>query len=117
VSFSISKVGDAASRCNAALRARWPEATVLIYGHLGDGNIHIVVHMKEMQPEKVREIQDMVYQITGELHGSVSAEHGIGSKKLAVIGRTRTPAELAAMKAIKIGLDPNWILNPGKVLV
>ena len=73
--------------------------------------------MKEMPSEKVQEIQDLVYRITGDLHGSVSAEHGIGIKKLAVIGRTRTSSELAAMKAIKLGLDPNWILNPGKVLI
>lgn len=117
VSFSISKVGEAATRCESALRSLWPDATILIYGHLGDGNIHIVVHMQEMPPEKVRNIQNVVYQITGDLHGSVSAEHGIGSKKLAVIGRTRTSAELTAMRSIKLGLDPNWILNPGKVLI
>jgi FAD/FMN-containing dehydrogenase len=116
VSFAVSRVGEAATRCDAALRQRWPAATVLIYGHLGDGNIHIVVHMQEMPPEKVRTIQEVVYQITGELQGSVSAEHGIGSKKLHVIGRTRSPAELAAMKAIKTALDPRGILNPGKIL-
>jgi FAD/FMN-containing dehydrogenase len=116
ISFSVSKVGEAATRCDRALRARWPEATVLIYGHLGDGNIHIVVHMQEMPPEKVKAIQAVVYEITGELHGSVSAEHGIGIKKLGAIGKTRTPAELSAMRAIKAALDSKNILNPGKVL-
>jgi FAD/FMN-containing dehydrogenase len=90
VSFTVSQVGEAASRCEVALRTRWPEATVLIYGHLGDGNIHIVVHMPEMPPAKVKSIQEVVYNITGDLHGSVSAEHGIGLKKLAVIGKTRS---------------------------
>jgi FAD/FMN-containing dehydrogenase len=72
--------------------------------------------MQEMPPEKVNAIQAMVYEITGELQGSVSAEHGIGLKKLGVIGKTRSPAELLAMKAIKTALDSKNILNPGKVL-
>ena len=58
----------------------------------------------------------MLFRSTGEMHGSVSAEHGIGSKKLRVLGLTRTPADLAAMRAIKLALDPLWILNPGKLL-
>jgi FAD/FMN-containing dehydrogenase len=116
ISFTVSRVGEAASRCDAALRERWPEATVLIYGHLGDGNIHIVVHMSDMPPDKVRAIQDVVYTITGEMHGSVSAEHGIGLKKLGVIGKTRSASELLTMKAIKAALDPKGILNPGKLL-
>jgi FAD/FMN-containing dehydrogenase len=56
-----------------------------------------------------------VYNITGEMNGSVSAEHGIGTKRKHVLGLTRTPAELSVMKAIKVALDPNNILNPGKV--
>lgn len=116
ISFSVSTVGEAAARCDRALRARWPEATVLIYGHLGDGNIHIVVHMPEMPADTVSAIQSMVYAITGELKGSVSAEHGIGLKKLGHIGKTRSPAELQTMKAIKTALDARNILNPGKLL-
>ena len=116
VSFTISQVGEAANRCNTELRKRWPEATVLVYGHLGDGNIHIVVHMPDMPSEKVRAIQDVVYTITGEMHGSVSAEHGIGLKKLKVLGKTRTASELLAMRAIKAALDPKGILNPGKLM-
>ena len=117
VSFAIAEVGLAADRCEAALRARWPNATILIYGHLGDGNLHIVVHEPDWPASAAREVQNVVYGITGEMGGSVSAEHGIGSKKLRVLGLTRTPADLAAMRAIKLALDPLWILNPGKLLV
>jgi FAD/FMN-containing dehydrogenase len=117
VSFAIADVGIAAERCEAALRARWPHATILIYGHLGDGNLHIVVHEPDWPASTAREVQDVVYGITGEMDGSVSAEHGIGSKKLRVLGLTRSPADLAAMRAIKLALDPLWLLNPGKVLV
>ncbi|MFZ4874038.1 FAD-binding oxidoreductase [Janthinobacterium sp. Mn2066] len=117
VSFAIADVGLAAERCEAALRARWPHATILIYGHLGDGNLHIVVHEPDWPASAAREVQDVVYGITGEMDGSVSAEHGIGSKKLRVLGLTRSPADLATMRAIKLALDPLWLLNPGKLLV
>lgn len=116
VSFSIVDVGVAAGRCEAALRERWPNALILIYGHLGDGNLHIVVQEPDWPPSVAPEVQEVVYSVTGHMGGSVSAEHGIGTKKLKVLGLSRSPAELAAMRAIKTALDPLNILNPGKVL-
>ena len=115
VSFAIAEVGAAAARCDAALRARWPRATVLIYGHLGDGNVHIVVQQPDWPEGSAREVQEVVYAITGEMNGSVSAEHGIGTKRMHVLGLTRTPVEIAAMRSIRAALDPRGILNPGKV--
>jgi FAD/FMN-containing dehydrogenase len=114
VSFAICDVGEAARRCDAALRARWPEAVILVYGHLGDGNIHIVV--KAAAPATAEQIESVVYGITRELNGSVSAEHGIGTKKLEVLGFSRSVADLAAMRAVKAALDPLGLLNPGKLL-
>jgi FAD/FMN-containing dehydrogenase len=116
VSFSITDVGEAANRCEARLRARWPNAIILIYGHLGDGNLHIVVQDPDWPPTTAPEVQQVVYGVTGEMGGSVSAEHGIGVKKLKVLALSRTPAELAAMRAVKAALDPLNLLNPGKLL-
>ncbi len=116
VSFSIVDVGLAADRCEAQLRERWPNALILIYGHLGDGNLHIVVQEPDWPPSVAPQVQEVVYSVTGEMGGSVSAEHGIGTKKLKVLGLSRSPAELAAMRAIKAALDPLNILNPGKLL-
>jgi FAD/FMN-containing dehydrogenase len=116
VSFSITEVGVAANRCEEALRQRWPNATILIYGHLGDGNLHIVVQEPDWPPTTAPQVQEVVYGVTGAMGGSVSAEHGIGTKKLKVLALSRTPAELAAMRAVKAALDPLNILNPGKVL-
>jgi FAD/FMN-containing dehydrogenase len=62
-------------------------------------------------------VQEVVYGVTGAMGGSVSAEHGIGTKKLKVLALSRTPAELAAMRAVKAALDPLNILNPGKLLL
>lgn len=117
VSFSIAQVGIAAQRCEERLRAQFPNATILIYGHLGDGNLHIVVQEPAWPASAAVEVKRIVYGVTGELNGSVSAEHGIGTKKLDVLALSRTPAELAAMRAVKAALDPRGILNPGKVFV
>ncbi len=116
VSFAIADVGTAAARCEAALREKWPDATINIYGHLGDGNIHIGVQQPDWPASAAREVQDVVYGITGEMNGSVSAEHGIGIKRKHVLALTRTAEEIAFMRAIKASLDPLGILNPGKVL-
>jgi FAD/FMN-containing dehydrogenase len=115
VSFSISDVGDAAERCDIGLRERWPQALVMIYGHLGDGNLHIVVDVPGAGKTLHGEIDDVVYDVTREFHGSVSAEHGIGTKKKAYLGFTRSDADVAAMHAVKAALDPQGILNPGKI--
>ncbi|RKP51873.1 FAD-binding oxidoreductase [Pararobbsia silviterrae] len=116
VSFSIADVGEAAIRCEAKLRERWPNATILVYGHLGDGNLHIVVQEPDWAPTVAPEVQRVVYDVTAEMGGSVSAEHGIGLKKLKVLALSRSATELAAMRAIKNALDPKHLLNPGKVL-
>jgi len=115
VSFSISDVGPAAGRCERALRQRWPDALVMIYGHLGDGNLHVVVDLPGTQGRLHDEIDRVVYEVTREFQGSVSAEHGIGVKKKAFLGHTRTAVEIAAMRRIKAALDPHGILNPGKI--
>lgn len=116
ISFAISEVDAAIQRCETALRARWPKATVLIYGHLGDGNIHIVVQEPDWPAGSAAEVQAVVYGITGELNGSVSAEHGIGLKRKHVLGLTRSAVELDVMRAIKRAIDPKNLLNPGKLL-
>lgn len=116
ISFAISEVEAAVQRCDAALRARWPKATVLIYGHLGDGNIHIVVQEPDWPAGTTAEVQAVVYGITGALGGSVSAEHGIGLKRKHVLGLTRSTIEIDVMRAIKRAIDPGNLLNPGKLL-
>jgi len=115
VSFSIAQVGEAASRCEAQLRARWPHATIMIYGHLGDGNIHIVVDVPRMPKCDHDEIDRLIYDVTRDFHGSISAEHGIGTKKKHFLHLTRSDADVESMRAIKQALDPAGILNPGKI--
>jgi len=115
VSFSIANVGEAAALCETRLRARWPEATVMTYGHLGDGNIHIVVDVPGMDKHEHEDIDRVIYDVTREYEGSISAEHGIGIKKRHFLSQCRRGTDIDAMRAIKRSLDPQGLLNPGKV--
>lgn len=116
VSFAISDIGRAALECETLLRQRWPQCTALVFGHLGDGNLHVIAHLADGAAAETRAIEEIVYDLVRRYRGAVSAEHGIGILKRKVLGHTRSPAELAAMRAIKQALDPKGILNPGKVL-
>jgi FAD/FMN-containing dehydrogenase len=98
-----------------------PEGFLVAYGHAGDGNLHFNVNQRpgsdatlfrSREPALQRAIHDLV----ASMGGSFSAEHGIGQLKVGELERYAQPAELAAMRAIKRALDPNGILNPGKVL-
>ncbi len=115
VSFAIADAGRAAEQCETRLLDMWPNALVMIYGHLGDGNLHIVVDVPGAGNSLHDAIDDVVYEVTQAFHGSVSAEHGIGVKKKSFLDVTRSPTEIAAMRAIKAALDPGAILNPGRV--
>jgi FAD/FMN-containing dehydrogenase len=94
------------------LEAR-PGATVLLFGHVGDGNVHVNV---VGPPAGDEEVDDLVLGLVVERGGSISAEHGIGTLKRRWLARDRSAAEVAAMAAIKRALDPDGVLNPGVLL-
>ena len=90
-----------------------------IFGHLGDGNLHVNVRRPESMSEeefreKAPELDAEIYGLVREVSGSVSAEHGIGLLKRKYLEYNRSPEEIALMRAIKKLLDPAGILNPGK---
>lgn len=116
VSLPTGDLGAFAARCDAALRARWPDIVCLFFGHVGDGNVHIGVSRAATTDADADEIDRRVYAIVREMGGSVSAEHGIGVLKRDYLAHTRSDAEIALMRTLKAALDPGGILNPGKVL-
>ena len=89
---------------------------MVVFGHLGDGNLHLIVSLDDRTPDHVHAVEAAVYAPLRGRGGSVSAEHGVGLTKRDYLAWSRTDAEIAAMRAIKAALDPTGILNPGKVL-
>lgn len=90
-----------------------PGATVWLFGHAADGNLHVNVTGVEPGDERV---DDVVLTMVSEMGGSISAEHGIGTAKKRWLHLSRSPAEIDAMRAIKRALDPHGILNPNALL-
>jgi len=91
------------------------------FGHVGDGNLHYNVFpmsgkSRQDHENQSSEIKRVVYDLVHELHGSISAEHGIGRLKVDDLEHYGDPVKLAAMRAIKAALDPFGIMNPGAVL-
>jgi FAD/FMN-containing dehydrogenase len=120
ISLPLDQIDAFAQDCNQALTARWPGQRSLRFGHLGDGNLHLTTDARSLgaglsQADAVHAVEDIVYGLLAQRGGSISAEHGIGLHKKQYLGVSRTPAELAAMRAIKQALDPYNLLNPGKV--
>ena len=116
VSLPIGRIGDYAEACTAAVKRRWPEAHVSFYGHVGDSNVHICVSVNYAPGEDMHDVDDIVYGVLGDYHGSISAEHGIGTLKRPYLHLSRSASELTLMRGLKQALDPKGILNPGKVI-
>lgn len=116
VSLHIADMEAYVDEVRGALRARWPTASLMTFGHLGDGNLHLVAGVGDRSPEARHAVEEIVYGPLHRLGGSISAEHGIGLQKRAFLGLSRSPEEIALMRTLKRALDPKNILNPGKIL-
>jgi FAD/FMN-containing dehydrogenase len=114
VSLPIPEMEAYVARIRRDLTAAWPAATCTVFGHLGDGNLHVIAGAGDRKHRHA--IEEIVYAPLKAFSGSVSAEHGIGLQKLEFIGISRSPVELAVMRTLKDALDPKHILNPGKIL-
>ena len=114
VSLPIPQMEAYLAEVRAALTARWPQVVMTVFGHLGDGNLHVIVGVGDREARHV--IEEIVYGPLKAHGGSISAEHGIGLQKRAFLPTSRSPEELALMRTLKQALDPKAILNPGKVL-
>src|SRR5581483_8576118 len=93
--------------------SRMPEAELILWGHLGDGNMHVNIVGAGAESE---EIEEAVLRLVASLGGSISAEHGVGQAKARWLALSRSEAELSTMRAVKAAFDPDWILGRGRVL-
>jgi FAD/FMN-containing dehydrogenase len=115
VSLALSRIEEFETSLRAVLTRRWPTTTPVLFGHVGDGNIHVVVCGIDPSAEMRRALAGAVFGVLSEVGGSISAEHGIGLDKRPYLPLSRNPQELALMRLIKRTLDPQNILNPGKI--
>ena len=117
ISLPISEMENFADNLRAALPGAIGDHKLWIFGHLGDGNLHVIVQVKPQDYLASRpKIEALVYSPLAAFRGSVSAEHGIGLEKKAYLKVSRSENEIALMRTLKTALDPKGILNPGKVL-
>ena len=125
ISVPISSIGDFVEQTNEAMQRAFPGIRMVVFGHLGDGNLHYNVSppvdrsgpeheeaFLALQPEMNRLVHDAVVAF----HGSISAEHGLGQLRRDEAARYKSDVEIALMRQVKRALDPLGIMNPGKVL-
>ena len=121
VSVPVGAVPTFIAEASTAVEAFMPDARVVAFGHLGDGNIHFNVSQpvgadKDAFLAQWSAMNAVVHDIVARHSGSISAEHGIGRLKRDLLAHTKNPVALDLMRKLKATLDPNGILNPGKVL-
>jgi FAD/FMN-containing dehydrogenase len=121
VSVPVAAIPAFIEETNAAVTKLIPGSRLLPFGHVGDGNIHYNVTQpegadKEKFLARWDEVNAVVFAVVKKFGGSISAEHGVGVMKRDILPRYKDPVALELMRGLKRMLDPNGILNPGKVL-
>jgi FAD/FMN-containing dehydrogenase len=115
VAVPPSRLAEFDARLRATVTDVAPDARLVVFGHLAEGNLH--VNLLDSGTDDSAEVTtEAVLGLVAEFGGSISAEHGVGQAKVRWVHLSRTPAELAAMRAVKKALDPQGLLNPGVLL-
>jgi FAD/FMN-containing dehydrogenase len=120
LSTVISRVPAFLAEVEAVVTASYPDFEIVWFGHIGDGNVHLNILKPESLSidafsEQCGEVSKWIFEIVERYGGSVSAEHGVGLLKKDYLRYSRSEAEIALMRAIKLAFDPHNIMNPGKI--
>ncbi len=113
VSLPLGSLAEFVDQVPARVRRIVPGAQTWLFGHAGDGNVHVNVSGLSVDDDRV---DGAVLEMVGALGGSISAEHGIGTAKRRWLHLSRSPSEIAAYRALKRALDPDGVLNPNVLL-
>jgi FAD/FMN-containing dehydrogenase len=122
ISVPISRIPQYCAETDALLQREIPGVRMVNFGHLGDGNLHYNVQAPEggdaaeFLRTHEKHINAIVYDQVRRFDGSISAEHGVGSLKVDSLPDYKSPVALSLMRAIKQGLDPQNLMNPGRVV-
>jgi FAD/FMN-containing dehydrogenase len=115
ISLAIDRMEAFAEVVNRELKAKIDkDAYAIVFGHAGDGNLHVNAKYPPAV-DKTEDVTKLVYGITADFAGSISAEHGIGLLKRPYLKLSRTEEEIETMRTLKRALDPHGILNPGRI--
>lgn len=114
VGIPIKSMDDFVNELRVELKEQWPDCRSLVFGHIGDGNLHMVASTG--RSEDKNGIYDLIYKKTRQVKGAITAEHGVGTLKKQWLSYSRSDEEIALMRSLKTLLDPNGILNPGRVI-
>ncbi|ORB75215.1 FAD-binding oxidoreductase [Mycobacterium scrofulaceum] len=109
VSLPLSSVGEFARAAVDLVGAHAPEALPVLFGHIGEGNLHL--NVLRCPVERERALYEPMMELIARSGGNVSSEHGVGTRKRRYLGMSREPADIAAMRTIKAALDPTGYLN------
>lgn len=120
IALPVASLRAFCDELEALLASRYPDWELCLFGHIGDGNLHVNVMKPDAMPRddffsKTHEVDAQMFDLVRRHHGSVSAEHGIGLLKKPWLGYSRSPQEIELLRSFKRVLDPNNTLNPGKV--
>lgn len=120
VSVTVSKVPLFLTEVENLVKSAYPDFEIIWFGHIGDGNLHLNILKpaslsKQAFIHACEQVNDRVFEIVDRYQGSISAEHGIGLLKKPYLHYSRSEAEIAIMKSIRLVFDPQKILNPGKL--
>jgi FAD/FMN-containing dehydrogenase len=109
VSLPLSAVAAFARDADALLQRRAPDAVGVLFGHIGEGNLHL--NVLRCDEEQERDLYSTMMELIAECGGNVSSEHGVGSRKRPYVGMSREAADIAAMRTLKTAFDPTGYLN------
>ena len=115
VSLPINEMEEYVSKVDLNLQKYWKDFHHIVWGHLADGNLHLVVGTGDLESDTIKKIENSVYEPLERIGGSISAEHGIGLEKKPYLHLSRSEEEINYMKALKDTFDPKGILNPGLI--
>ena len=121
IALPVSHIDAFIQRAGEALKAVSPDVRIVCFGHVGDGNLHYNLSKVDAQSNEdfiaqTPVINRIVYHLVCELGGSISAEHGLGQLKRDEVLQYKSMTEMNLMRSVKAALDPQGLMNPGKLL-
>ncbi|BBX64522.1 oxidoreductase [Mycobacterium saskatchewanense] len=108
-SLPLSSIAEFADAATSLIQSRAPDALPVLFGHIGEGNLHL--NVLRCPPEREAQVYEPMMELISRCGGNVSSEHGVGSRKRPYLGMSREPADIAAMRTLKSALDPTGYLN------